>query len=289
MRSFDGIWIPLVTPFHDGKIDFPALQALARSMFDAGVSGLVACGSTAEAAALDDGEQLAVLDAILDAVPGCPVAMGLAGNRQVAMLEKMQKIQQRPIAGLLIPAPYYIRPSQEGLRAFYLAMADAADVPVIIYNIPYRSGINIDAATILALAGHERIVAVKDCGGSPAATMDLIAHGGLQILAGEDEQIFTTLCLGGSGAITAAAHIRPDLFVRVAQLVQAQRLVEAREQFYELLPLIRLLFAEPNPAVIKTALAMMGMLRDELRAPMLVSSPALHERLRRELSRLGCL
>lgn len=289
MRSFDGIWIPLVTPFHDGKIDFPALQALARSMFDAGVSGLVACGSTAEAAALDDAEQLAVLDAILDAVPGCPVVMGLAGNRQVALLEKMQKIQQRPVAGLLIPAPYYIRPSQEGLRAFYLAMADAAEVPVIVYNIPYRSGINIDAATILALADHERVVAVKDCGGSPAATMDLIAHGGLQILAGEDEQIFTTLCLGGSGAITAAAHIRPDLFVRVAQLVQAQRLVEAREQFYELLPLIRLLFAEPNPAVIKTALAMMGMLRDELRAPMLASSPALHDGLRRELSRLGCL
>ncbi|RFB68147.1 MULTISPECIES: 4-hydroxy-tetrahydrodipicolinate synthase [unclassified Herbaspirillum] len=289
MRSFDGIWIPLVTPFHDGKIDFPALQALARSMSDAGVSGLVACGSTAEAAALDDAEQLAVLDAILDAVPGCPVVMGLAGNRQVAMLEKMQKIQQRPVAGLLIPAPYYIRPSQEGLRAFYLAMADAAEAPVIVYNIPYRSGVNIDAATILALADHERIVAVKDCGGGAAATMDLIAHGGLQILAGEDEQIFTTLCLGGSGAITAAAHIRPDLFVRVAQLVQAQRLVEAREQFYELLPLIRLLFAEPNPAVIKTALAMMGMLRDELRAPMLASSPALHDGLRRELSRLGCL
>jgi len=289
MRSFDGIWIPLVTPFHDGKIDFPALQALARSMFDAGISGLVACGSTAEAAALDDGEQLTVLDTILDAVPGCPVAMGLAGNRQPAMLEKMQKIQQRPVAGLLIPAPYYIRPSQEGLRAFYLAMADAAEVPVIVYNIPYRSGINIDAATILALAEHERIVAVKDCGGSAAATMSLIAHGGLQILAGEDEQIFTTLCLGGSGAITAAAHIRPDLFVRVAQLVQAQRLVEAREQFYELLPLIRLLFAEPNPAVIKTALAMTGMLRDELRAPMQPSSPALHDKLRRELSRLGCL
>lgn len=258
-------------------------------MFDAGVSGLVACGSTAEAAALDDGEQLAVLDAILDAVPGCPVAMGLGGNRQAAMLEKMQKIQQRPVAGLLIPAPYYIRPSQEGLRAFYLAMADAADVPVIVYNIPYRSGINIDAATILALADHERIVAVKDCGGNAAATMDLIAHGGLQILTGEDEQIFTTLCLGGNGAMTAGAHIRPDLFVRVAQLVQAQRLVEAREQFYDLLPLIRLLFAEPNPAMIKTALSMMGMLRDELRAPMQASSPALHERLRRELSRLGCL
>jgi len=289
MRSFDGIWIPLITPFHDGKIDFPALQALARSMFDAGVSGLVACGSTAEPAALDDDEQLAVLDAILDAVPGCPVAMGLAGNRQVAMLEKMQKIQQRPVAGLLIPAPYFIRPSQQGLRAFYLAMADAAEVPVIIYNIPYRSGVNIDAATIIALAEHERIVAVKDCGGSATATMDLIAHGGLQILTGEDEQIFTTLCLGGSGAITAAAHIRPDLFVRVAQLVRAQRLAEAREQFYALLPLIRLLFAEPNPAVIKTALSMMGMLHDELRAPMQPSSPALHERLRRELSRLGCL
>src|SRR5450830_1650435 len=118
MTSFEGIWVPLITPFHDGRIDFPALQALACSIVDAGVSGLVACGSTAEAAALDDDEQLAVLDAIIAAVPGCPVVMGLAGNRQAAMLEKMQKIQRRRIAGLLIPAPYYIRPSQEGLRGF---------------------------------------------------------------------------------------------------------------------------------------------------------------------------
>jgi len=265
------------------------LQALARGMVDAGISGLVACGSTAEAAALDDDEQLAVLDAIIAAVPDCPVVMGLAGNRQAAMLEKMQKIQQRRIAGLLIPAPYYIRPSQEGLRAFYLAMADAATVPVIVYNIPYRSGINIDSATILALAEHDRIVAVKDCGGSMSATMDLITHGGLCILSGEDEQIFTTLCLGGSGAITAAAHLRPDLFVRVAQLVRAQRIDEARAVFYDLLPLIRLLFAEPNPAPIKTALASMGMVRDELRAPMQASSPALREKLQRELLRLGCL
>ncbi|WP_034298143.1 4-hydroxy-tetrahydrodipicolinate synthase [Herbaspirillum sp. RV1423] len=289
MAAFDGIWIPLITPFHDGEIDFPALQTLARSMVGAGVSGLVACGSTAEAAALDDDEQLAVLDAILDAAPGCPVVMGLAGNRQAAMLERLEKIQQRPIAGLLIPAPYYIRPSQLGLRAFYLAMADAANVPIIVYNIPYRTGVHIDVATILELAAHERIVAVKDCGGSAAATMDLIAHGGLQILAGEDEQIFITLCLGGSGAITAAAHIRPDLFVRVAQLVSEQRLIEAREQFYNLLPLIRLLFAEPNPAAIKTALSLMGMARDELRAPMQPGSPPLREKLHRELLRLGCL
>jgi len=266
MISFDGIWIPLVTPFHDGRIDFPALQALARSMVDAGVSGLVACGSTGEAAALDDDEQLAVLDAIIAAVPDCPVVMGLAGNRLPAMLEKMQHVQTRRIAGLLIPAPYYIRPSQEGLRVFFMTVADTAEVPVIVYNIPYRTGISIDAATIIDLAGHDRIVAVKDCGGNMGATMDLIRHGGLQVLAGEDEQIFTTLCLGGSGAITAAAHLRPDIFVRVAQLVRAQRIEEARTLFYKVLPLIRLLFAAPNPAPIKTALALMGMVRDELRA-----------------------
>src|SRR5450830_131227 len=289
MISFDGIWIPLVTPFHDGRIDFPALQALARSMVDAGVSGLVACGSTGEAAALDDDEQLAVLDAIIAALPDCPVVMGLAGNRLPAMLEKMQHVQTRRIAGLLIPAPYYIRPSQEGLRVFFMTVADTAEVPVIVYNIPYRTGISIDAATIIDLAGHERIVAVKDCGGNLGATMDLIRHGGLQVLAGEDEQIFTTLCLGGSGAITAAAHLRPDIFVRVTQLVRAQRIEEARTLFYKVLPLIRLLFAAPNPAPIKTALALMGMVRDELRAPMQASSPALRDQLQRELARLGCL
>jgi len=289
MTCFTGIWVPLVTPFHHAEIDFPALQAIARKMAQAGVAGLVVCGTTGEAAALTELEQLAVLESVLKAAPGCPVVMALAGNNLRASLGMLKQLESMPIAGLLVPPPYYIRPSQAGIVEYFEALADAAPAPLIIYNIPYRTGVVIERQTIDALARHERIVAIKDCGGSAALTMDLIRDAQLTVLAGEDEQIFSTLCLGGAGAIAASAHIRPDLFVQMAQLAQAGQLDQARKIFYDLLPLIRLLFAEPNPAPVKEALALMGLMRNELRSPMKSATPELSARLKRELMRLDCV
>jgi len=290
MARFTGIWVALVTPFHNGEIDFSALQNLARKIAESGVAGLVVCGSTGEPAALSDSEQLAVLDAVLNAVPDCPVIMGLAGNHMTDVLQRQQHMQTRPIAGLLVTPPYYIRPSQAGLIDYFERLANAASVPLILYNIPYRTGVNIELQTFRTLAQHERIVAIKDCGGDAAVTMQLIADGALDVLTGEDQQIFSTLCLGGAGAITAAAHIRPDLYVQIAQLVQSEKLDEARQLFYRLLPLIQLLFTEPNPALIKAALAMQGVIRDECRAPMQAATAAMREQLACELKRLetGC-
>ncbi len=289
MSGFTGIWVAIVTPFRNNAIDFPALEALARHLAGAGVAGLVVCGSTGEAAALDGSEQISALDAVLQAVPECPVVMGLAGNNLPAMLRHLDKIQSRRIAGLLVPPPYYIRPSQSGLLEFFNTIADAALVPVVAYNIPYRTGITLESETLTAIARHDRVVAIKDCGGDHASTLQLIADGLLQVLAGEDQQVFTTLCLGGSGAILASAHIRPDLFVRMTQLIRSGELNEARTIFYRLLPIIRLLFQEPNPGPLKSALAMMGMIRDELRAPMQTASAALREQLAVELKRLECI
>lgn len=289
MTSFTGIWVPIVTPFRDGEIDFPALETLARHLVDGGVAGLVACGSTGEAAALDHGEQLAVLDAVLQAVPDCPVVMGLAGNNMPQLLRRLDDLRRRPISGLLVPPPYYIRPSQAGLLEFYDAIADAASLPVIVYNIPYRTGVAIEFDTLRTLAQHERIVALKDCGGDRISTMRLISETKLQVLSGEDAEVFNTLCLGGCGAIMASAHIRPNLFVRLARLVQDNELDEARRIFYRLLPLIRLLFTEPNPGPLKAALAALGMASDELRSPMQAASMEIRKRLAAELKRLDCL
>lgn len=286
MTRFTGIWVALVTPFHCGEIDFPALKNLARKIVESGVAGLVVCGSTGEAASLDDGEQLAVLDAVLEAVPDCPVIMGLAGNNMSDVLHRQQQMQARPIAGLLVTSPYYIRPSQAGLIDYFERLANAASVPLILYNIPYRTGVNIDLQTIRTLAQHERIVAIKDCGGDAAVTMQLIADGALDVLAGEDQQIFSTLCLGGAGAVTAAAHIRPDLYVRMARLIREEKLDEARQLFYRLRPLIQLLFTEPNPALVKAALSIQGLIRDECRAPMQVATPAMREQLAFKLEKI---
>lgn len=289
MTQFSGIWIPLITPFHDGEIDFPAVERLVRHLADAGVAGLVVCGSTGEPAALSESEQLALLDAVLQTAQDRPVIMGLAGNNMTQMLDQLARIQQRPIAGVLVAAPYYIRPSQSALVAYFHALADASEVPLIIYNIPYRTGVAIELDTMRDIAKHPRIVALKDCGGDASMTMQLINDGRLAVLTGEDQQILSTLCLGGSGAITAAAHIRPDLYVRIEQRVAAGELGEARSLFYRLLPLIRLLFEEPNPAPLKAALAMMGWVRDEVRMPLQPASAALRERLMSLLKQLDSL
>ncbi|MDA8486683.1 4-hydroxy-tetrahydrodipicolinate synthase [Pseudomonas resinovorans] len=284
MPVFSGIWVALVTPFNDGAIDFPALRRLARHLLDEGVAGLVACGTTGEAAALSKDEQLAVLDALLEEVPGDRLVMGMAGNNLADLLVFQREVQRRPIAGVLVPAPYYIRPSQEGLLAWFGAIADASSVPVILYDIPYRTGVRLELATLRQLARHPRIVAIKDCGGNPETTLALIGDGELDVLTGEDGQIFTTLCMGGRGAIAASAHIHPRRFVEMAECIGKGELEAARAIFLKIQPLIRLAFAEPNPAPVKSLLAMQGMIRDELRLPMQPSSEALQERLRSELA-----
>jgi 4-hydroxy-tetrahydrodipicolinate synthase len=289
MAGYSGIWVPLVTPFRDGEIDFVSLKLLASSMIKAGIAGLVVCGTTGEAAALSEDEQLAALDAVIEAVPGTPVVMGLCDNNIASLLERLKRIQQRPIAGLLVPPPYYIRPSQAGIVAYYNTVADAASVPLIVYNIPARTGVAMALETLRTIAQHERVVAIKDCGCDLALTMQLIADGQLAVLAGEDQQILSTLCLGGSGAIAASAHIRPDLFASLPGLVEAGRLTQAREVFYRLLPAIHLAFKEANPGPVKAALALMGKMQDELRAPMLVTSAGLQLEIAAELKRLDCL
>ncbi|KDD49081.1 4-hydroxy-tetrahydrodipicolinate synthase [Bordetella bronchiseptica OSU553] len=283
---FQGIWIPLVTPFADGAVDLSALRKLVRDYKAAGVDGLVACGSTGEAAALDEAEQLAVLDAVLEEAGALPVAMGLAGNHQGHVLRRLARLGERPLAGVLAPAPYYVRPSQAGAQAYFRALADASAAPLILYDIPYRTGAQLDTATLLALAEHPNIAAVKDCGGSVDKTLALIAHGGMAVLAGEDLQGLGTLCLGGTGMIAAAAHVRPDLFVAMHRAVRAQQLGQAQRLFLALAPVIRLLFAEPNPAPLKALLASQGRLRNEMRAPMLPAAEALAARLRAELDAL---
>lgn len=286
MTAFHGIWVPLVTPFRRQRIDFAALRTLTRHIVDAGVAGLVVCGSTGEAAALDDEEQLAVLDAVLDTVrdaghdaPPCPVIMGLAGSNLNFALRHLERIRQRPVAGLLVPPPAYIRPSQAGIVEYFERLADAATMPLILYNIPYRTGVSLELETIRTLARHPRIKAIKDCGGDALTTMQLIRDGQLAVLAGEDQHMFSTLCLGGAGAIAASAHVRPDLFVRMFNCVQEGRLEEARKIFYRLLPLIQLLFEEPNPAPVKAMLGQAGWMEKELRAPMQAASAALMQKL----------
>lgn len=277
---FTGLWIPLVTPFDaPGQVDHGALAALVRDLRSRGVAGFVPCGSTGEAAALTTEEQLAVLDTTLEAADGLPVVMGLGGYRLDGVLDALAAVCARPVAGVLVAAPCYIRPSQEGLLAWFRTLADASRVPLVLYDIPYRTGVRLEQATLLALAEHPRIVALKDCGGDAAKTAALIADGRLAVLAGEDAQIFGSLALGAAGAIAASAHLHTERFARVVALLRDGALPEARALWQPLLPWVQAVFEEPNPGPIKGLLAQDGRMSGTLRAPMTPASDALLQRL----------
>lgn len=276
--DFSGLWIPLITPFRSGAVDHPALGGLVRHLGKTGVAGFVACGSTGEAAALDHTEQLAVLDTILNACEGLPVVMGMSGYNLAQALTWVEALSPYPVAGLLVPAPHYIRPPQAGLLQWFGAIADASAAPLIIYDIPYRTGVTIERDTLLKLGSHPNIRAVKDCGGDAVKTHALIADGQFQVLAGEDLQIFSTVALGGAGAIAASAHVHTQQFAEVIRLLKTGSLARAQAAWMPLVPVIEAMFAEPNPASIKAALAREGWIANELREPMMKASLPLNLR-----------
>jgi len=277
--DFSGLWIPLVTPFREGRIDHDALAALCRRLAAQGIAGFVVCGSTGEAAALDDAEQLAVLHTVAAAAPQLPRLFGVGGWHLGQVLDKVRRLAGQGLAGLLVPAPSYVRPPQAGLVDWFVRIADASDVPLLVYDIPYRTGATLALDTLLALAGHPRIAGLKDCGGDAAKTRALIADGRLQVLAGEDAQAFATVAEGGAGAIAAAAHVHTARWVRLVALLRAGRLHEARALWQPLAPLVQALFAEPNPAPLKALLARHGEIADGLRLPMTPASSTLAQRL----------
>ena len=280
-HDFSGLWIPLVTPFDRDKVDYSALKRLVAHYRASGIAGLVVCGSTGEAAALSDDEQIEVLKTVMAEANGLPVIMGVSGYHLGKTTVRVQALGALNLAGILLPAPSYIRPSPAGLIEWFTALADVSTVPVVLYDIPYRTGSKMELETIRTLATHPRVKALKDCGGDPAKTRALIADGQLQVLAGEDANIFTTVAAGGQGAIAAAAHLHTARFARVIRCLQAGDLAGAEPLWAPLPPLIEALFAEPNPGPLKALLARQGLLRDELRSPMTRASAALVERLER--------
>jgi 4-hydroxy-tetrahydrodipicolinate synthase len=276
---FCGLWIALITPFRNGEVDHTALAQLVDKLGKDGVAGFVACGSTGEAAALDHQEQLAVLQTVLKASPGLPVVMGTSGYHLPHMLQWVQTLGEvteatrgARLAGVLVSAPHYIRPSQAGLLHWFGAIADASAVPLLVYDIPYRTGVSIHTETLLQLAAHPNIHAVKDCGGDARKTQALIADSRLQLLAGEDAQIFGAACLGAAGAISAGAHLHTARIAQTLRLLQNDQLTAARTLWAPLPAFMDALFAEPNPALVKAMLAREGWMANELRAPMMAAS-----------------
>lgn len=198
--------------------------------------------------------------------------MGLSGCHLPdtrAWVQRLAALDVPPLAGVLVPAPHYVRPAQNGLRAWFTELADASAMPLIVYDIPYRTGATLAREKLLALAAHPNIRAVKDCGGK---TLALIRDGRLQVLAGEDAQLFATVAQGGAGAIAASAHVHTRRFVAVLNAIAVGDLARARAAWHPLVPLIEALFAEANPGPLKALLAAQGWCANELRAPLTAAS-----------------
>ncbi|WP_026471401.1 4-hydroxy-tetrahydrodipicolinate synthase [Alkanindiges illinoisensis] len=281
--DFSGIWIPLITPLHsdDEGVDHTALSQLVAQYRSSGIRGFASLSTTGEASLLNAEEQDAVLDTTLTAAQGLPVIAGLIASTFKAACERIRQLNQYDIAGIMLSSPSYIRPSQQGLVDYFSRLADISEKPLVIYEIPYRTGIRMELSSLLTLARHPNIQAIKDCAGSPTITQALIDAGNLQVLTGEDFNIFNTLCMGGHGAIAAATHIRPDLYVSMMQAIQAGQLAKARQIFASVTPLIQQLFAEPNPAPLKGLLAQQGHIANQLHFPLLPASTGLVEQLGR--------
>ena len=275
---FSGVWIPIVTPFRAGRVDHDALAALVKRLAADGVAGFVVCATTGEAPLLTDVERVEVLGTI-KAATTLPLVMGASGTTAGEVLRRADAAMAHAPDAFMVTAPAYLRPSQDALRAFFTTIADALPAPLVLYDIPARTGVRIELDTLLALAAHPNIVGLKDCGGRVAQTEAVIADGRLQVLSGNDDEWFSTRCLGGAGAIAATAHIRTDLFVAFDRALARGDLAAGRTLWRQLKPLAVGMFAEPSPGPLKALLAAQGECANELRAPLTTASPDLQAHL----------
>lgn len=280
--TFEGIWVPIVTPLRDGAIDHPALTRLAQHLAASGIAGLVAGATTGEGALLGEDEHEALFATLRKAVPTLPVVLGISHASTHAAVAQAKRLASLRPDGLLVTAPTYVRPSQQGVQRHFETLAEAADTPLLIYNIPYRSGVNVELETLQALARDPRVVGVKECGGSTDRLLRLVHETPLRILSGDDNQNFAALCLGAHGTIAASAHVLPERHVQLWQRLRHGDLAAARRIAVQLAPMVRALFAEPNPAPLKAWLAQQGWCSDEVRLPFVPASGQLRRQLQTE-------
>jgi 4-hydroxy-tetrahydrodipicolinate synthase len=281
----EGIWLPLVTPFRDGAVDEPSLARLAAHYATAPIDGFVVAATTGEGLTLDDDETERAIGTVAATLAGRKqVYLGLCGSDTRKLLARLQRTAAWPIDGYLIACPYYSRPSQEGLRLHFTALSERAEKPILVYNIPYRTGVNLANDTLLRLAEHHNIVGVKDCCADAMQSFDLLRSRppGFAVLTGEDALFYGALAHGADGGILASAHVDPAAFAAVRDAYKSGNHAGALTRWEALIDLVRLLFAEPNPAPIKHCLWRMGLIASpELRLPMTGVSPALAGRLDR--------
>jgi 4-hydroxy-tetrahydrodipicolinate synthase len=290
--KFCGSMVALVTPFRDDAIDEPALKRLIEMHVEAGTSAIVPCGTTGESATLSHEEHDRVIELAVQASRGrIPVLAGTGSNNTREAIRLTKHAKEAGADAALLISPYYNKPTQHGLYLHFRAVAEAVDIPLVLYNIASRTAVNIEPETFARLAELPNIVGVKEASGNLEQMSRILqlTHGKLALLSGDDGLTLPVLAVGGTGVISVAANLVPRDVVAMIEAFQAGQHDEARRWHERLLPLTKALFLETNPIPIKTAMGLLGMIEPELRLPLCEMSEANQERLRQALQAYGLL
>ena len=286
----NGVWVPLVTPFREGKVDLPSYRRLVEHYVAQGVSGLFPLGTTGESPTIDDDEAEAIVEATVEIVADrVPVYVGVGGNATHKAIRALRRLERYRFPGIVSVCPYYNRPTQDGMRQHFTAISEATDRRIVVYNIPYRTSVNLANDTLLRLAELPNIVGVKDSSGSIAQSLDLLATkpAGFSVLTGEDALFFTMLCHGAEGGILASSHLATGRFLSVYDRIAANDHQAARLLWAPLAGMMPLLFQEANPMPLKYCLWRQGLIASpECRLPLAGVSDGLATLLDRLVDRL---
>ncbi len=289
---FSGSMVALVTPFKNGQVDWPSLEALVEFHLQNGTNGIVPCGTTGESATLSHAEHDEVIRTVIKAVnKRVPVIAGTGSNSTDEAVRLTQEAERSGADGALMISPYYNRPTQEGIYQHYKKVASSVGIPLIVYNIPGRTGSKIEPETLARLAEITNVDGVKEATGSVDQAIDVIRLCGdrLAVYSGEDSLIYSLMSLGGKGVISTVANVAPKQTAQLAAACLAGKWDEARAMQFQLIPLIHSLFIETNPIPVKTALALMGKCGGDLRLPMTPMAEGNLHRLKAALGDFGLL
>ena len=289
---FKGVFVAIVTPFKNGKIDEEALRGLIDFQIAGGVDGIVPCGTTGESATLNHEEHDQVIRIAVDACKGkASVLAGTGSNSTQEAIQLSRNAKNAGADGLLQITPYYNKPNQEGLYHHFSSIADAVDLPIVLYNVPSRTSVNMVPETVVRLAKIEKIVGIKEASGSLQAISKIIDNCGkdFTVLSGDDPLLWPILAIGGKGVISVTANILPAKVAALCKAAVIGDIAGARSLHYELMDINDSLFIDTNPIPVKAALHLMGKIENELRGPLIKLSKDTLERLKKAMACHGLL
>jgi 4-hydroxy-tetrahydrodipicolinate synthase len=278
-----GVWLPIVTPFVAGAVCFKSYERLLNYYLSQGINGIIPLGTTGECPTIEDDEAEAIVELTVSVVDGrVPIYIGVGGNATAKVVKSLRRLEKYAFAGILSVCPYYNRPSDEGMRQHFACVAECTDRKVLVYNIPYRTGVNLSNDAVLALSEIPNVVGIKDSCANLGQSIDLLRRrpSAFSVMTGEDALFYTMLAHGGNGGILAAAHFRPDVFLGIHERMAANDHRAAHAAWSAVETTIPLFFRETNPAPIKHWLWRNGLIQSpECRLPLAKVSSSLAKEL----------